>query len=157
MPAYQAPQPWHIGSFVVIRNKDDRILWVKRGDYDVWNLPGGRTEADEAPWETAVRETREETGLSIRLVNLSGVYVKPSENKMLFTFTAENQGGRLTTGLESVAFDYFAPGREPANALPKHVTRVADAAAERETTIFRIQDEPPGLELLGIKAQEPSS
>ncbi|WP_372405098.1 NUDIX domain-containing protein [Streptomyces luteireticuli] len=29
----------------------------------VWQFPGGNTDAGESPWETAVRECREETGL----------------------------------------------------------------------------------------------
>jgi ADP-ribose pyrophosphatase YjhB (NUDIX family) len=149
-PTYKAPKPWRIGAFVVLRDQGGEILWVKRGDYDVWNLPGGRAECDEAPWETAVRETREETGLAIRLTHLSGVYVKPVENTMVFTFIAEAIGGQLTTGLESVEFGRFPPGQEPVNSLPKHITRVADASSSQGTTVFRIQDGPPGLELLGL-------
>ncbi|MGW2563871.1 NUDIX domain-containing protein [Streptomyces sp. NPDC001514] len=30
---------------------------------EVWQLPGGVMDAGETPWETAVRETREETGI----------------------------------------------------------------------------------------------
>ena len=33
-----------------------------------WEFPGGKLQADESPAEAAVRECREETGLSIRVV-----------------------------------------------------------------------------------------
>lgn len=32
-----------------------------------WEIPGGVVEADEAPWDAAVREVREELGLEVRL------------------------------------------------------------------------------------------
>ncbi|MCI0731879.1 MAG: NUDIX domain-containing protein [Chloroflexi bacterium] len=150
-PRYQSPPPWQVGAFVVVRDAAGQVLWVRRRDHDVWNLPGGADEPGEAPWETAVRETREETGLAVRLADLSGVYVKTAENKMLFTFTAEVTGGTLTPNAEAAGFAYFAPGQEPANTLPRHVERVADATRPRDTTVFRLQDGPSGLEVLGLK------
>jgi ADP-ribose pyrophosphatase YjhB (NUDIX family) len=150
-PRYQSPPPWHLGAFTVIGDEDNKVLWVKRTDYDIWNLPGGRSEPGEAPWETAVRETREETGLEIRLTGLSGVYIKTADNSMVFCFTAEVVGGALTTGPEAAAFATFAPGEEPANTLPKHLPRVMDAVAQQDTPFFRVQDGPPGLEVLGFK------
>ena len=150
LPPYQPPRPWNYGAFTIIRDAEGRVLWVKRTDYDVWNLPGGRPEAGETPWETAVRETREETGLSVRLTDLSGVYVKSAEHSLIFTFLAEAVEGQLTTGPEAAAFDYFTPVQEPQNSLPKQVERVADATAGRTDTVFRIQDGRPGLEQLGL-------
>ncbi|UCG23924.1 MAG: NUDIX domain-containing protein [Chloroflexota bacterium] len=150
LPPYEPPRPWHHGAFTIIRDDKGRVLWVKRTDHDVWNLPGGRPEVGETPWETAVRETREETGLAVRLTDLSGVYVKPAQQTLVFTFLAEVIGGELTTGPESAAFDYFPAGQEPENSLPKHVRRSADATTERSATLFRIQDGRPGLEQLGL-------
>jgi 8-oxo-dGTP pyrophosphatase MutT (NUDIX family) len=136
-PFVKAP-PWRVAAFTVIRNEQGAVLWVKRRDDGRWNLPGGGTEPLEAPWETAVRETREETGLAIRLTNLRGVYIKPAHNEMIFSFSATVTGGRLTTGPEAVEFGYFAPGQEPANSLPNQVARVADAVSPAEHTIFRL-------------------
>ena len=136
---YQPPRPWHSGAFVVIRDETGRGLWVKRKDHAVWNLPGGRSSRGETPWATATRETREETGLNVRLVDLTGVYVKPERNHLVFTFTAEITGGRLTPNAEAADFAYFASGTEPANSLPKHVERVADAVSPQGRTIFRVQ------------------
>ena len=150
LPLYKAPRPWNYGAFTIVRDDTGRALWVRRTDHDVWNLPGGQPEAGETPWETAVRETLEETGLTVRLTDLSGVYLKPAEHSLIFTFLAEVVDGELTTGPEAAAFDYFAAGREPVNSLPKQVERVSDAVAERTTTAFRVQDSPPGLEQLGL-------
>ena len=149
-PAYQPPLPWDIGAFVIIQNEKGDILWVKRTDYDLWNLPGGGNEPGEAPWATAIRETREESGLDVDITGCSGIYVKPKRNQMVFTFTARIIGGKLTTGDEAAEFAYISPGNEPDNTLPKHIERVADAVSIPDVTQFRIQDGPSGLEVLGV-------
>ncbi|MDI2113062.1 NUDIX domain-containing protein [Commensalibacter nepenthis] len=41
------------------------ILLVKRKDNDLWSFPGGHTEGNENPFETAIRETYEETGIEL--------------------------------------------------------------------------------------------
>lgn len=53
-------------ALVLRRRPDDRSFAYK------WCLPGGRVEAGEAPDDTAVRETAEETGLSVRIVGALG-------------------------------------------------------------------------------------
>jgi bis(5'-nucleosidyl)-tetraphosphatase len=49
---------------VVVRDTADgpRVLLLRA--YRNWDLPKGRLEADETPLEAAIREVREETGLS---------------------------------------------------------------------------------------------
>jgi 8-oxo-dGTP pyrophosphatase MutT (NUDIX family) len=148
--AYQPPLPWSIGAFVVIHDESGDVLWVKRTDYDLWNLPGGGSKPGEAPWSAAIRETREETGLNVELIGCNGIYVKPRQNMMVFSFTARVISGVLTTGDEAAAFAYFSPGNELENTLPKHIERVANAVASPDATQFRIQDGPSGPETLGI-------
>lgn len=152
--SYTPPPEWQGAAFTVIRDEAGRVLWVKRRDHPVWNLPGGASETGEAPWVTAVRETREETGLAITLDGLSGIYVKPG-NHMIFVFSARSAGGTLAPNEEAAEFAYFAPGQEPPNTLQKHVARVADATGPDEVTLFRRQDEPPtDLEMLAERAAD---
>lgn len=134
---------WHVGAFVVLSNPAGEVLWALRRDRDVWNLPGGGPEPGEAPWQTAVRETVEETGLEIELTDLSGVYVKPGDGQIILTFTAQALGGQLTTGAETAELAYFAPGAEPDNTLALHPSRVADALTPHDTPVFRKQQKPP--------------
>lgn len=136
---YVATPEWRVGAFTVIRNEKGEALWLKRNDIDLWNLPGGGALPKEPPWETAVRETYEETGLSVHLTDLTGVYVYENEAHIIFTFTADIQSGTLTTGPEAVDFGWFAPGAEPENSFAAHVQRVADAVDEIEITQFRFQ------------------
>ncbi|MFF9340632.1 MULTISPECIES: NUDIX domain-containing protein [unclassified Streptomyces] len=63
-----------------------------------WQWPGGTSEAGERPWETAVRETSEETGLLVtgppRL--LAAVFGLPGTGWPLATSGLVFDGGRLT-------------------------------------------------------------
>ncbi|MFE5592920.1 NUDIX domain-containing protein [Streptomyces sp. NPDC056549] len=64
-----------------------------------WQWPGGTAEAGERPWEAAVRETAEETGLVMsgapRL--LAAVFGLPGAGFPLSTVTFVFDGGRLTS------------------------------------------------------------
>jgi ADP-ribose pyrophosphatase YjhB (NUDIX family) len=147
IPRYQPPPEWRTGAFVILRNEAGAVLWIKRDDIDMWNLPGGQTEEMEPPWETAVREAKEETGLDVTLDDLSGVYLKTNDPEgkphMVFTFTGTIKGGKLTKNEEAADFGYFLPGEEPENTLAKHIERVADAVDPmRNRTVFREQLSP---------------
>ncbi len=50
--------------------EDRRVLLVKRGRAPfagLWSLPGGKSEGDETPRETACRELKEETGIEAEI------------------------------------------------------------------------------------------
>ena len=53
-----------MGSAVLLRDRDNRILLVEPTYKDYWELPGGVVDADESPYDAAVRELNEELGLS---------------------------------------------------------------------------------------------
>ncbi len=55
---------------VVLIDKDDRILMLKRSDYvdkfaGEWDLPGGHLKKNESLFDGLCREVKEETGLSV--------------------------------------------------------------------------------------------
>jgi len=54
-----------MGSGVLLRDAADRILLVEPVYKDYWELPGGAVDADESPYDAAVRELKEELGLSV--------------------------------------------------------------------------------------------
>src|SRR4030042_2552667 len=69
---YQNPKPT-VGVFIV---KDKKVLLAKRGIEpfkDWWDSIGGFMEEGESPQETATRETKEETGLEIKLGQILGL------------------------------------------------------------------------------------
>jgi 8-oxo-dGTP pyrophosphatase MutT (NUDIX family) len=55
---------------IVVRRDGGRTLYLLiRDSYDNWGFPKGHVESDERPGEAAMREVREETGLSdVRLL-----------------------------------------------------------------------------------------
>src|SRR5690348_12285138 len=55
-----------------------RLLMIRRTDSGLYALPGGRHELGETMTETAVRETLEETGVTIEVTDLIGIYSDPA-------------------------------------------------------------------------------
>ena len=56
--------------------RDDRVLLMLRSkepNLGLWVAPGGKIELDEAPYECAARELREETGLQAHELVLQGI------------------------------------------------------------------------------------
>lgn len=63
-----------VGADAAIFDEQGRILLMERVDGSGWCLPCGWVEPCERPCDAAVRETREETGLEVRVVRLVGVF-----------------------------------------------------------------------------------
>ena len=123
--------PFTVGCFALVLDPQRRVLLCRRRDFDKWNLPGGGLETGEAPWEGAVREVREETGLEVAVEKLVGVYGKgAARDDLVFTFLCRITGGRLTTTDEARQVGYFAPGEIPPNTISKHVERIRDFLRE---------------------------
>jgi ADP-ribose pyrophosphatase YjhB (NUDIX family) len=152
-PKYTATR-WNLGAFVTLFDDDGRVLLVRRRDFPVWNLPGGQVERNETPWQAAVREAREETGLEIEVRRLTGVYHKPSRGEVVLNFEGQVVGGRSIPTDEGAESRYFPVDGLPEPTLPKHVERIQDSASRKADVIFRVQDTPPGLKVLGIKVCE---
>ena len=119
----------------VIAPREGRILLVKRR-YEpragAWCLPAGFMEYGETPTRCAVRELREETGLSCRLVRLFGVYAgldDPRSRAVLIVYLARITGGELEPGDDATAARFF-----PLDRLPPDI---AFAAHRRALAEFR--------------------
>lgn len=63
---------------VFVRDEQDRVLLIRRTDNELWALPGGAQDIGEYIAETAVRETREETGVEVEVTNVVGIYTNPN-------------------------------------------------------------------------------
>jgi 8-oxo-dGTP pyrophosphatase MutT (NUDIX family) len=131
-----------LGAFAVILDGDGRVLLVHRRDLDLWNLPGGRVEPGETPWQAVVREVREETGLDVKVTRLAIVDFRPERDELVFTFCCEALGGAFVPNAEADASAYFPPAALPANMPPRHVERVQPALASDQETLLRVQPGP---------------
>ena len=111
---------------------DNRILLIKREDFEVWALPGGGVETGESLAQAAVREAREETGLQVSLTRLVGVYSRPHWDHggdHVVLFAAVPIGGVLLQDADGEVLDarYFARHELPEALVPWHRQRIDDA------------------------------
>jgi len=138
-----------IGAFAVVVDEGDRVLVSHRRDLDLWNLPGGQVEVGELPNVAVVREVKEETGLDVEMVRLTGVYGRTDGRAdIVFTFLCRLVGGALTGTDEADRHEWFAVGDLPVNTIPKHVARIRDALLRESEPLFRVLTEPSGREWL---------
>lgn len=61
-------------------DKSGLILGILHPKLSAWALPGGKLEPGESPYETALRELREETGLCPRPSSVTPVYLAVSSH-----------------------------------------------------------------------------
>lgn len=57
--------------------REGAVLLTRRSDNDNWTMPGGAHDPGESLSRTAVRETLEETGITVRLTGIAGIYTDP--------------------------------------------------------------------------------
>lgn len=131
-----------LGVNVVILDEQARVLLARRDRPPIWNLPGGGVEPGEAPWDAAVRETREEVGLQVRIERLSGVYDRSPDGDPVLVFRAGITGGRLTTTAEATELGWFDPGALPEPINPYQPLRIADAVRGEQAAALQHQSGP---------------
>ena len=62
---------------VFVSDAQDRVLLIQRTDNSLWAIPGGAQDFGEYIAETAVRETKEESGIDIEVIGVVGIYTNP--------------------------------------------------------------------------------
>jgi mutator protein MutT len=78
--------------------EDGRILLTRRAIHPAhgkWTFPGGYVDWGEPVETAAIRETYEETGLTVELGGLVGVYSYPATPVIIVVYTARVTGGTL--------------------------------------------------------------
>jgi ADP-ribose pyrophosphatase YjhB (NUDIX family) len=94
----------------------ERIVLVKRAiapAYGKWVIPGGFVDRGETVPEAAVRETREETDLEVRLTGLLNIYSYPGSVVVVVAYTAAPIGGVPRAADEALDIGLFRPGEIP--------------------------------------------
>jgi ADP-ribose pyrophosphatase YjhB (NUDIX family) len=125
-----APKPNSIVAAVTVFVLDDygRVLLIRRTDNGLWAIPGGAQDFGEYIAETAVRETREESGIDVEVTGIVGIYTNPNhvmaysngEVRQQFSicFRARYLAGEPTPSSESSEVRWIA--RQELDELPIH-------------------------------------
>jgi 8-oxo-dGTP pyrophosphatase MutT (NUDIX family) len=106
------------GAFV--RDDPGNILLIRRDDNGNWSMPGGAMDPGESMTACAIRETLEETGISIEVTGLVGVWTDPrhrieytSDGEVRQEFTIIYAGrylaGEPTPSAESTHVEWVSP------------------------------------------------
>ena len=126
-----------LGCSAAIFDGQGRILLTKRADNGQWCLPGGAVESGESVAEACEREVMEETGLTVQVKRLVGIYSNPDQlvvypdgNKIQMValhFEVEWIGGEPGLSDETSDFGYFTRAElETLEILGRQKERILD-------------------------------
>lgn len=119
---------------------DNRVLLVRRADNGHWEPPGGVLELDETIEHGLAREIAEETGLSIKVETLSGVYKNIARGIVALVFRCHTVGGALVCNAEVSEFHWAADNELDQLMTPAYAVRARDALHYRDTPAIRTHD-----------------
>lgn len=115
------------GAFTIIIDNNNRILLIKRKDYPLWDLPGGRLKPPESLMECAKREAYEETGYHISITYKVGTYFHPRYNDIQHIYF-----GRIINGIPLYSTEetknqrWFLIDHLPFNMVPNRRRQTKD-------------------------------
>jgi 8-oxo-dGTP diphosphatase len=145
-----------VGAVIVDRN---RVLLVQRGSEPLkgkWSLPGGMLELGESLTEGVVREIREETGLTVEVLELIELLDRvhreagPEGERVRYHYVIADYLCRVVGGALQAASDADAVrwveraewNSDSALALDPITVRVIEAGWQRATVLSVNEQEP---------------
>ena len=118
-----------VAAGVLLSDGEGRVLLMQRGHNPrkgLWSYPSGYVDAGETVENAAVRETREEVQVEVRLDGLLGVYSQEGDRVILVLYRGIIVSGDPHPGSESMAVDYFHPESLPELAFPRDARIIQD-------------------------------
>lgn len=113
------------GTRIVIEREDGAVLLQRRSDFGIWGIPGGAPEEGEDIVSVIVRETQEETGLTVFAPKPFGYGCDPAFETIVFPngdscqyfcllfFATAYEGSLASHDGESLELDWFTPDGLP--------------------------------------------
>jgi ADP-ribose pyrophosphatase YjhB (NUDIX family) len=130
---------------VLFRGESEILLVKEKNDQGRWTLPGGWADVGYSPFEVAMKEAEEETGLRVRAVRLLALYDKrkhPHPPQPWYVYKAfvrcEIEGGELAQETaETAGAAWFRAEDLP--SIPLSTDRVTESQL---LTLFRFAGNP---------------
>lgn len=119
--------PRHVIGVAAVVIDDGRVLTVRRREPDRWELPGGALELGETLHAGLVREVREEIGLDVAPVRLTGVYQNMTLGPTALVFWCRRLGGSERPSDEASDWRWVRPDELSGLMPPAWSTRFTDA------------------------------
>ncbi|MEU8493720.1 NUDIX hydrolase [Pseudonocardia alni] len=107
--------------------EDGRILVVQRRDNGRWEAPGGVLEQDETFEHGVQREIAEETGVTVAVESLSGVYKNMKIGVVALVYRCRPVSGEATPTEESQRVEWLTVDEIQQRMMPAYAVRVLDA------------------------------
>ncbi len=116
----------------VLMLREDRVLLVHRKHepfQGYWDIPGGFMRPDELPRAGAVREAREETGLTVRILDLLGFYLdhydyQSERYPILNIYFVAEADGEPVAGDDADDYGWFSLDALPEQLAFAHTSQV---------------------------------
>lgn len=123
---------------------ENRLVFVKRKNppyQGKFALPGGFVEIGETTEKAAVREAFEETGLSVEILKLIGVYSDPQRDPRGHTVSIcylAKGSGKLKSGSDAASVELFEVDSIPELAFD-HNKIINDAKSDINAVLYQMQ------------------
>ena len=130
-----------MGAAAVIFDSEERVLLVKHSyGRNNWDLPGGKSEKDESAQETAKREVMEETGLDVKVGQLTGIYYDPNYDMHHFVFVSSinNDQEPKPSSPEILECRYYSIDDLPNPISDFTCRRIQEAIEINSTDLFHV-------------------
>lgn len=127
--------------------REGKVLLVREADDGLWSLPGGWADVGDTPSVAVSREVKEETGLSVKVTKLLGVWDRNLNGHPPYPwhvykhiFLCEEIGGSLALSHESTDIGFFDINELPELSLtrivPEQIKVSMDIATSERPTWF---------------------
>ncbi len=136
------------GARIILENTAGEILLQHRADFKTWGLPGGNAEPGESIETAAIREVKEETGLTIKSLTPFAFASNPETEQVTFpnghqchffvlNFFCTDFEGELKNDEESLALQWHHPTHLP-DMLPNMRKSIEACIIFKSTNQFQL-------------------
>src|SRR4051795_9557202 len=111
----------------VVVDEAGRVLVIQRRDNRRWEPPGGILERNETFEQGVIREVAEETGVTVEVERLTGVYKNMARGIVALVYRCHPTKGEVRPTTESVRVKWITADGVPSRMAPAYAVRVLDA------------------------------